>query len=139
MRKLFADILIIIGTIVIIVLGFVGTGILLYMLFTHQLGVLLYTSYPQGWFALILTIVSILGGFFYSLYTLRTISVGRTTKKPLFLSFLYLFVEITRIVYISLEIKDFVYMKFFIVLYILGLAFYAIQFIGCLLNFKKRY
>ena len=44
MRKLFADILIIIGTIVIIVLGFVGTGVLLYMLFTHQLGVLLYTS-----------------------------------------------------------------------------------------------
>lgn len=139
MRKLFADILIIIGTIVLIVLGFVGTGILLYMLFTHQLGVLIYTSYPQGWFALILTIVSISGGFFYSLYTLRAISVGKTTKKPLFLSFLYLFVEITRIIYISLEIKDFVYMKFFVVLYILRLIFYAIQFFGCLLNFKKRY
>ena len=139
MRKLFADILIIIGTIGLIVLSLIGTGIILYMLFTHQLGVLVYTSYSKGWVALVLTIVSILDGFLYSLYTLRAISVGRTTKKPIFVSFLYLFIEIVRIIYISLVIKDFVYMKFFIVIYILNLVFYAVQFLGCLLNYKKKY
>ena len=138
MNKFFGEILVLIGSIALIFIPLVGGGTIIYALFNHQLGILTETSFPLGWGALILTVFSHIYCFVYSIYSLRVISLGRSSKKSLFISLPFIIVEIARCVFIYVNFLSFAFDNMFNILMILTFIFYFIQLCGFILNYKKR-
>lgn len=138
MNKFFGEILVLIGSIALIIVALVGGGTIVYALFNHQLGVLTETSFPLGWAALIFTVFSDIYSFIYSIYSLRVISLGRSSKKSLFISLPFIVVEIVKTIFIYLNFPSFPHKEIFNIIVILTFVFYFIQLCGFILNFKKR-
>ncbi len=138
MNKFFGEILVLIGSIALIIVALVGGGTIVYALFNHQLGVLTETSFPLGWAALIFTVFSHIYSFIYSIYSLRVISLGRSSKKSLFISLPFIVVEIVKTIFIYLNFPSFPHKEIFNIIVILTFVFYFIQLCGFILNFKKR-
>ncbi len=138
MNKFFGEILVLIGSIALIFIPLVGGGTILYALFNHQLGILTETSFPFGWGALILTVFSHIYCFIYSIYSLRVISLGRSSKKSLYISLPFIIIEIIRSIFIYTYFSSFAFKNIFNILIILTFVFYFLQLCGFILNYKKR-
>lgn len=138
MNKFFGEIFVLIGSLVLIIIPLIGGGTILYALFNHQLGILTETSFPLGWGALFLTVFAHIYSFIYSIHSLRIISLGRSSKKSLYLSLPFLVLEIARTIYIFVNFDNFVFKEVFTILIILTFVFYFVQFFGFILNYKKR-
>ncbi len=138
MNKFFGEIFVLIGSLALIIIPLIGGGAILYALFNHQLGILTETSFPLGWGALFLTVFTHIYSFIYSIHSLRIISLGRSSKKSLYLSLPFFALEITRTIYIFVNFDDFAFKEVFTILIILTFAFYFVQFFGFILNYKKR-
>ncbi len=138
MNKFFGEILVLISSIGIMVICLIGGGFIIYGLANHQLGALTETSYPEGWVAFLLTIISSIYGFIYSGYSLRLVSLSRSSKKTLFLALPFLLLEVSRLIYIEVVIKYFLLHNVYIILIIINFTLIIIQIIGAILNYKKH-
>ncbi len=137
MKKFFGEILVLIGSIALTLIPLAGGITILVALFRHQLDILTLTSYPIGWISLLLTVFVHIYGFVYSILSLRVISLGRSSKKSLYISLPFIVVEIFRTIFVYVLVGDFAYLNFFTTIIILTFIFYSIQLFGFILNYKK--
>ena len=138
MKRFIGLISILIGSIGLIITSFIGIGSIIYLLINHELSVLIETDYIEGWVSLILLIVNSVFAILYSSYALRIISLGRVSKRSLYISLIYIVIEIFRIVYTFYNLDtNFSLYNVFIVIVILNIVFYVIQASGFILNYKK--
>lgn len=138
MKRFIGLISILIGSIGLIITSFIGIGSIIYLLINHELSVLIETDYIEGWVSLILLIVNSVFAILYSSYALRIISLGRVSKRSLYISLIYIVIEIFRIIYTFYNLgTNFSLYNVFIVIAILNIVFYVIQASGFILNYKK--
>lgn len=138
MKRFIGLISILIGSIGLIITSFIGIGSIIYLLINHELSVLIETDYIEGWVSLILLIVNSVFAILYSSYALRIISLGRVSKRSLYISLIYIVIEIFRIVYTFYNLDtNFSLYNVFIVIVILNIVFYVVQASGFILNYKK--
>lgn len=138
MKRFIGLISILIGSIGLIITSFIGIGSIIYLLINHELSVLIETDNIEGWVSLILLIVNSVFVILYSSYALRIITLGRVSKRSLYISLIYIVIEIFRIIYSFYNLgTNFSLSNVFIVIAILNIAFYVIQASGFILNYKK--
>lgn len=138
MKRFIGLISILIGSIGLIITSFIGIGSIIYLLINHELSVLIETDFIEGWVSLILLIVNSVFAILYSSYALRIISLGRVSKRSLYISLIYIVIEIFRIIYTFYNLDtNFSLYNVFIVIVILNIVFYVIQASGFILNYKK--
>ena len=138
MKRFIGLISILIGSIGLIITSFIGIGSIIYLLINRELSVLIETDYIEGWVSLILLIVNSVFAILYSSYALRIITLGRVSKRSLYISLIYFVIEIFRIIYSFYNLgTNFSLSNVFIVIAILNIAFYVIQASGFILNYKK--
>lgn len=138
MNKFIGEILVLLGSMGLIVVSAISVGTIVFGIINNNLDVLITTSYLIGWIALSLTLFSKIYSFIYSVGALRLISKGRSNKKSLFLSIIFVISETCRDIYIFRNIDDFYAKDMFISLMIAVWILYFIQLIGFILNYKKR-
>lgn len=138
MNKFIGEILVLLGSMGLIVVSAISVGTIIFGIINNNLDVLVSTSYLIGWIALSLTLFSKIYSFIYSVGALRLISKGRSNKKSLFLSIIFVISETCRDIYIFRNIDDFYAKDMFISLMIAVWILYFIQLIGFILNYKKR-
>lgn len=138
MKRFIGLISILIGSIGLIITSFIGIGSIIYLLINHELSVLIETDSIEGWVSLILLIVNCVFAILYSSYALRIITLGRVSKRSLYISLIYIVIEIFRIIYSFYNLgTNFSLSNVFIVIAILNVVFYVIQASGFILNYKK--
>ncbi len=138
MKRFIGLISILIGSIGLIITSFIGIGSIIYLLINHELSVLIETDNIEGWVSLILLIVNSVFVILYSSYALRIITLGRVSKRSLYISLIYIVIEIFRIIYSFYNLgTNFSLSNVFIVIAILNVVFYVIQASGFILNYKK--
>lgn len=138
MKRFIGLISILIGSIGLIITSFIGIGSIIYLLINHELSVLIETDNIEGWVSLILLIVNSVFVILYSSYALRIITLGRVSKRSLYISLIYIVIEIFRIIYSFYNLgTNFSLSNVFIVIAILNIVFYVIQASGFILNYKK--
>lgn len=138
MKRFIGLISILIGSIGLIITSFIGIGSIIYLLINHELSVLIETDSIEGWVSLILLIVNSVFAILYSSYALRIITLGRVSKRSLYISLIYIVIEIFRIIYSFYTLgTNFSLSNVFIVIAILNIVFYVIQASGFILNYKK--